>query len=237
MGSHFSSDQRGYDAAGKVWNPVAVVLLVILFIILFTITYLWWETSFRYKTGVRSYFDVVYRCTVIVGILAAIYTIQQNYEKNTNDFKQQIQARLEEGMVRVQRLFMNQKWFNDLQPMYLEMNPSLNHSLHNDTPIDTPIDIPIQSKQSSQSIQIQYMAANVLFRQIEIVFNYLGATQIMEPGYHQWLRTWRMYFSSPLLRRYWFQSAPQYSSLMQNFVENELLSKFHSKPQAEVLEQ
>jgi hypothetical protein len=195
---------------GREKSPVAQVLFLLLIISMASISFLYWEESSSSQSKMRSYLDVVYRVATVVGILSAIYMIQFSYAATVHEDERNVKVDVEQGMVEIQKIFLNPATAMELSPLYAEMNPGF---------------FPSQRSESMSPLtQAECAVGNIIFRKVETVLNYLGE-KVDQPGSQEWLRVWRVWFQSKRLCEIWRRSAKQYSSQMQTFIETRIMSE------------
>jgi hypothetical protein len=145
---------------GREKSPVAQVLFLLLIISMASISFLYWEESSSSQSKMRSYLDVVYRVATVVGILSAIYMIQFSYAATLHEDERNVKVDVEQGMVEIQKIFLNPATAMELSPLYAEMNPGF---------------FPSQRSESMSPLtQAEYAVGNIIFRKVETVLNYLG---------------------------------------------------------------
>jgi hypothetical protein len=165
------------------------------------VSYLYVEDSSRDQQKMRSYFDIVYRVGALISVIALLYTLQFSYSQRVHQEKGQITAELEQGMIDIQKLFLDPTWHDDLQLLYYEMHPNLSLPRVPDHPLTQP----------------EYIVANVIFRRIETILHFLEITSNeKERRKEKYFRSWKSWFQSARLRKIWSESQHQYSQAMQD---------------------
>jgi len=197
-------------------SPAAWILFILLVTVVLVITYLYWETKFGETKGLLRYFEIAHRVAELVTILVAIYMVQFYFTQSIQNEETRALTDYQKGTEDIQKLFLDAHWYQQLRPLYLEMNPSLASQSSLDSRVSCATDSPIENP--------EYIVGNIIFRKIEGILDSLG-NKINEPGFREWDREWRMWMSSPKLQKIWGMSQHQYSLNMQQYVNQHLINK------------
>lgn len=176
------------------------------------------------STQTQKSFDTFAKILTQIGLLVTAVGLFYNIYGQSVTLKTQKQQQTldlnSDAFIFVEGMFMNNP---GLMRLYAEMNS-------NNPDLQVEVNQFEQQKIDPSLWKnpfLEAQAGNIIFQKIENTLTVLdydpGALQSTE--WDEWVRTWRLWFMSPTLRKLWQQSAPYfYSQQTQNFVRDYILN-------------
>lgn len=162
---------------------------------------------------------------VILAVAGIVFTIVTFYTQQVSSTAQTLAQRAESASVALDQRFASS--YPYLAEMYSQMNPGLNLTLPEPHEID-----PVKEQ------TLEAHMAFTIFQEMANVFHAVQSGLYWNwnlPLNSKWIRLWKTWFQSDLLKYYWSYFSTFFSPDFQTFVQDHIIGDEPTKPRLELV--
>lgn len=193
------------------------LLAGVFIVIVVAASWLFWGHGPKYDARLVAFFTVISSLALGTAFLTVVFQQAQAVRQEQQHATETVINQESQGYLDLQQLLS--QGLPDTFVLVQQLNQN-NRTLQRLAP--PPVD------NASTAYAKQALACHAILERVETVFLSLGgpsADWTLPNRNAQWLRTWRSWFRSPLLRQIWADTKFRYTFDTQNFVDTTILKK------------
>lgn len=179
-----------------------------------SIVYIYLYTNLPDNDRFRGFLTGLSSVGILFSIIAfLINKIMADRESNKNTILNNNKL-LDSGFTSIEKLFLD----------YYPYSSELYLDIYKNTGITKNINISIDDHNKKKLVEIHIIS--IMLQEMENILNIynIDNSLINEDTFEEWLRTWKMWFSSNIVKKVWNEKIVNYSKATQTFVQYNLLT-------------
>lgn len=185
-----------------------------LFISFGSLIYIYLYTNLPNNERFRGFLTGLSSVGILFSIIAfLINKIMADKESNKNTILNNNKL-LDSGFTNIEKLFLD----------YYPYSSELYLDIYKDSKFSKNINISVDDNNKKKLVEIHIVT--IMLQEMENILNIynIDNSLINEDTFAEWLRTWKMWFSSNILKKVWNEKIDNYSKATRLFVQYNLLS-------------
>jgi hypothetical protein len=192
-------------------TPRKAIIIVAVIFFFYSIAY-WSSPKFR-SDIVRNYVSLVVQLGAIFSLIILLFDVSAKETARQATEARSFALQTEQSFIDLEGQF--QRNYPYLARLYRSMNPIF----------DELQEIPLPEVDNDKDRSMEIHIANIIFQKIENVLLENPNADFTKGKFSEWLRTWKLWFSSPRLREIWEESKNVfYADETVAWIENNLLA-------------